>query len=93
MSTVKIIFELKSTDGKVRQFVGHDGEDYCSMGAGHVLCVAMAKEIQRLRDLVESSFVEGWIDGNGFVAQPPDEQQESAERCWMQSASKRQVGT
>lgn len=43
------IFEVRDSFGVVRWSISRDGENYRTIGAGHFMCIGMAKEIERLR--------------------------------------------
>ncbi|MCC7422086.1 MAG: hypothetical protein IT428_17545, partial [Planctomycetaceae bacterium] len=49
MSDQQVIFESTDRDGKARRSVGKHDDEFYTIGAGHQLCVDMAKEIERLR--------------------------------------------
>lgn len=45
----QLIFEVRDSSGVVHWSISRDGENFRTIGAGHFMCVGMAKEIERLR--------------------------------------------
>lgn len=45
----------------------------------------LANQNNRLQTIASTGWVEGWNDGNGFMALPPDGDHSSVHRAWQES--------